>query len=191
MNIDLLFAVCLLLCPKGTETEECWGYLGPQVVLVASEWGLATPAEVMYFFNNDSEEGRQGPVTWASQPGGGYDQWRGWREDLLDAPPVEQAAMLPDKDYCGAVRATASAFESRLRLKQQFDTEVRWGYWQPAIEDAHFAWQAWDYAYYAKMDYQDTRARRWWLKSLRELIGERAYYAVDLPPPIPLYEWKK
>ncbi|MBY0524650.1 MAG: hypothetical protein K2R98_14700 [Gemmataceae bacterium] len=107
-----------------------------------------------------------------------------WQE-LNDAPSVYDADRLPDRSAC-ADRLKLNC-EYQRHLERQINTEqVR-----EALAETIKLYHLWDAARDARCEYYYVTVRRQALKQIREQLGEDAYYAGQLPDPVPLHRFQR
>ena len=112
--------------------------------------------------------------------------YRGRMRELKDAPALEEATRFG---------LTSEAIRSWLGFNRQFRerceahaqlSAYEAPRWYAAKEEARELYQAWDMLDDAQIESTCVYERRMRLKALRERIGEQAWNAGRMPPPVPL-----
>ena len=66
----------------------------------------------------------------------------------------------------------------------------RWWYWQEALWETDRLYHVWDALHAAQGgEWPDEIFRLKWLRNMREMIGEEAYAAGRMPPPVPIWRF--
>lgn len=109
-----------------------------------------------------------------------------WRE-MKDWPPVSDAQRFPPlnatTDAKEFNRDYRSALEERWLLRP-------WQYDQRHLDEVQRLHAIWDAAQDAQLSY-DPYQRRNGLKVLRGMLGDAAYYAGEMPPPVPVWRMEQ
>lgn len=111
-------------------------------------------------------------------------------QELNDAPPVCDAIRFPDRQLVNELLAFNMQYkqflEERLRIERVYRDDI-----EEALRENRWLYEVLDCARDTKTDYYYLTIRRTALKKLRELIGSHAYYAGCLPPPVPVWRFRR
>ena len=110
-------------------------------------------------------------------------------EDLQDAPLVEDSLRFPSRNAALAAleqnRLYKTHLENRLSLNAANEEWLL-----DVVGETNQLQQVWDAICYARNENNYVSERRRNLLRLRELLGHEAYYAADLPPPVPWWRFE-
>lgn len=105
---------------------------------------------------------------------------------LLDAPLLGEGQRFPDRatitDFLTYNRGFRNELQARMAIDCVHADELR-----DAIHDCDGLHQVWDTIRDANCTYYYVPVRRQALHLVRELIGPAAFYAGQLPPPVPIW----
>ena len=111
-------------------------------------------------------------------------------QDLVDAPPLADAARFPDRSVVNELLVFNRAYLSYIELRQP--TEMAHVNELRAVQrEVNFLYQVWDSVRDARCEYYYVTVRRQALKKLRELIGDEAYFKGELPPHVPIWRFRE
>ena len=111
-----------------------------------------------------------------------------WAE-LRDAPPVCDAVRLPDSETILAAKRVNREYRAWLEARQQLLPSEEWI--AEAIGECDALYQAWDLASDARTDWYYLAVKRKALLQLRERIGPWDYYRAAMPPPVPIWRFRR
>lgn len=109
--------------------------------------------------------------------------------DLRDAPPLCDSARFPSVETCREMKKVNQAYRSWLDQRKELFPLQEWV--DEAISETNWAFWVWDAAQDAVFDGYQVDMRRRAMKNLRERIGEWNYYAGCLPPPVPVWRFRR
>jgi hypothetical protein len=103
---------------------------------------------------------------------------------VKDAPPLNDCRRFPDYRYAGEQITLNNEYRHYINLKLSMEP-WRFDKLKAASNEANRLNAIWDDVRCISLGYTVFNTRLA-LKTLRERLGEAAYYAGDLPPPVPL-----
>jgi hypothetical protein len=109
-------------------------------------------------------------------------------EELWTAPPVEEAARLPERDVISDLLDFNRVYQQALSARLEVDT-VHGDEVQAALTETNQLYQIWDAVRAARDDRYYVTGRRQALLQLRALVGDRAFYTGQLPPHVPMWRF--
>lgn len=179
---ELMKAAALLDLPPGIQTEpppeKEYGRIVRAIHEVAVRREILDERDTRYVLN------------WPKSFSDDLNMLRRRREELADAPPVGDSHRFPDRNALNeAVRFNRSFrkhVENRILLELH-----REGLFRRVLQETDELYEVWDTARDARCDFYYTVVRRQALKKLRDLIGEAAYAAGELPPAAPYWRFNE
>jgi hypothetical protein len=112
------------------------------------------------------------------------------RQDLFDAPPLEDCARLPQPSVIDELIGFNRTYRAHLERSGAADPGHS-GEWAAAIEETDCLYRVWDTIRCARSDYYYVKDRREALRRLREVLGPEAYYSGYLPPNVPVWRFRR
>ena len=109
--------------------------------------------------------------------------------ELANAPNVDDAARFPERAIANDLLAFNRAYRQHIDVRQPIEL-VHWWELRTALQETEHLYQVWDKVREARCDYYHVTVRRQALKSLRELVGDEAYYTAELPPAVPVWRFR-
>lgn len=110
---------------------------------------------------------------------------------LKDAPPLHDCTIFPDRALMNDLLAFNRAYRQHLEARKACVGALEAFELGEAIQEADALYQVWDAARDAQCSYYYVTVRREALKRLREQIGEASYHRGVLPPPVPLWRFRR
>ena len=110
---------------------------------------------------------------------------------LTTPPALADRDRFPPREVARQAMQFNRAYRSHL-LHQQAMQLHRWEEWQEAITETDYLFHCWDWLHAVQGG--EGRDEAYWLRSLerlKELIGEEAYAAGQMPPNVPLHRFYK
>jgi hypothetical protein len=111
-------------------------------------------------------------------------------QDLADAPSVHDALRFPTRAVVTENLDFNRSYRRYLDMRQPVE-RARWWEYQSALEETDHLYSVWDTVRDARCECYYVHIRRRALKTLRDLIGDDAYYAGRLPPYVPLWRFQE
>jgi hypothetical protein len=178
--LDYALAVVLLTAPvDATERPEAgrdYAYLQTTLQTIAVQWEILDPREARYFLTRSED--------FASD----LNTLRRRHADLADAPPVFDCIRFPDREVVNDMLAFNRAFrerlEARLSVESFGQSELR-----EALNEAEQLYRIWDQVRDSRCDYYYVTVRRQALKTVKEMVGNAAYYNGTMPPHVPVWRF--
>lgn len=115
---------------------------------------------------------------------------RGRFRELHDAPRLADRHRFPERPLINECLAVNRAFRQQLDIRWRMAVHDSW-IWKDALNETDRLYCVWDVARDAQCEYYYVAVRRQALLRLRELLGEEAYYAGQMPPWIPLWRFQE
>ena len=118
---------------------------------------------------------------------------------LLAALSVPAPVSLADADrFPSGAECQAAEDFARLHLRW-LEVQAAWSqsgeedaYWRECVAEARWCFDCWDaVGAGAANERPDAAYRLQWLARLRELIGDEDYFAGRLPPPVPVWRFRR
>jgi hypothetical protein len=110
-------------------------------------------------------------------------------QELADAPSVHDALRFPTRALVTDFLDFNRSYRRYLDMRQPAEQAHWWDY-QTALEETDHLYRIWDTVRDARCDCYYVHVRRRALKTLRELIGEEAYYSAQMPPYVPVWRFQ-
>ncbi|HEV3258915.1 MAG TPA: hypothetical protein VG013_18740 [Gemmataceae bacterium] len=181
-GFDYLVAVVVLTVPPNsphtaqpTQLSDSQRFV---VQMLAVRWEIMDPREASYTLTRPEE--LQEDLT----------ELRRRFRDLADAPPVYESLRFPDKASINGYLAFNRAYCRQLALRRPVEL-AHAAELDAALHEAEQLQDLWDTVKGARCEYYFVSYRRECLKKLREMMGDRAYYNGQLPPPVPLWRFQE
>jgi hypothetical protein len=177
---ELALAFILLTAPPGAPEAEPpadqWPSIQKSVHQLAMDWEILDKNETKFILARIDDFGKDLNIL------------RRRYMELRDVPKVADCDRFPDRqtvaDMIKFNRAYRKSLEARLALETDRAEEIR-----SAIKETDRLYHVWDAVRDARCDYYYVTVRRQALKKLKELIGEEAYAAGELPPNVPTWRF--
>jgi hypothetical protein len=177
---EFALAFVLLTAPPGPPeadpAADQWPTIQKAVHNLAVEWEILDKNETKFIFTRPDEFGKDLNIL------------RRRYQELRGVPGAADCDRFPDRQTVGEMikfnRAYRKSLESRLQLETDRAEEIR-----SAIKETDRLYHVWDAVRDARCEYYYVTVRRQALKKLRELIGEDAYTAGELPPNVPTWRF--
>jgi hypothetical protein len=109
-------------------------------------------------------------------------------DDLHDAPPFEDHVRFPDKDLITDLQSFNKQYRAYVEIYAAIDPRCAYDC-QQIIEETDRLYEIWDKVRDASMPAYYLTVRRGALKDLRTMIGDKNYYAGNLPPCVPIWRF--
>jgi hypothetical protein len=181
LGFDYLLAVALLTSPADAAdpavSAERFAVLRPTLQQVAVQWEILDPREVRYVLAHHEDLASDLQLL------------RRRYRDLADAPVLSDGLRFPDRAVVSELLAFNRAYRQRVDNCQAVEM-VHWWELRETVQETDRLYQVWDTIRDARCEYYYVTVRRQALKRLRELIGEEAYYAGNLPPHVPVWRFQ-
>lgn len=110
--------------------------------------------------------------------------------ELTDAPPLQDCLRFPDRNVVNELLAFNRAYRRHLENRQAME-QANWWELHESIQETDHLYHIWDTVRDTRCDYYYVTVRRQALKSLRELVGEEAYWSGCLPPHVPVWRFAR
>jgi hypothetical protein len=179
---DYLLAVALLTASPGASDSAAmpplYAAMRLPVQALAVKWEILDPREVRYILARSEDFGSD------------LNLLRRRYHDLAAAPSVVDCYRFPDRAQVNDLLAFNRAYRQHIDTRQPVEL-VHWWDLRVAIQEADRLYQIWDTVRDARCDYYYITVRRQALKRLREMLGDDAYYAGNLPPCVPVWRFQK
>jgi NTP pyrophosphatase (non-canonical NTP hydrolase) len=111
--------------------------------------------------------------------------------DLQDAPFISDAQMFPDREVLNKLLSFNRDFRSQMSLRQDAVWIFKAEEIQEIIEETDKLYYLIDNMLDVKDDCYYLSYRRAALKTLKEELGDEAYYAGAVPPHVPIWRFQK
>lgn len=179
-NNELAVAFMLLTAPPGFNEPPPdaarWPAVQAAVQQLAIDWELLDPRETRYILAKPEEFGLD------------VNLLRRRHAEFLTAPRLRDAERLPDRHYAGDLIQFNRAFRKTLDQRRVLETD-RTDDWLDVIRETDKLHAVWDAVRDARCDFYYVTVRRGALRKLKEMLGEDAWEAGDLPPGIPTWRF--
>lgn len=180
-------AAALLTTPPDAlelpEASKLYDVVAPPLRSLALHWELLDARET-YFLAEDTDSKTRESARAAFH--GHLKLLQGRFQELANAPPLDDCNRFPDRHLIGDLLAFNRSYRNSLAMILEVDLgNVQSN--RTALEETDQLYRVYDALRDARCDYYLTHARRHALKTLRELVGDEAYYSGQLPPHIPLW----
>ncbi len=109
-------------------------------------------------------------------------------QDLKDAPRLNDSHRFPDRGTVNDLLAFNRAYRRYLDGRQALEQD-RGQCLRAALKETDSLYQVWDAVRDARCEYYYITVRRQALKRLRQMIGQEAYDAGELPPYVPVWRF--
>ena len=175
--LDYALALALLTLPPDAAEPagDVHAGLRPTLQALAIHWEILDPREVRYVLTRGEDFAADLKLL------------RRRHQDLHDAPPLHDCTRFPDRTLINELLSFNRAYRQHLDSRQSLELTYWWEL-REALQEADRLYQIWDTVRDARCDYYYVTVRRQALKKLKDLIGEDAYAAGELPPYVP--EWR-
>ena len=175
---DLILAAALLTAPAGTPepapAADRWPAVRAALVQTALDWELLDERETRYVLAR------------AEDFEADLNLLRRRHAELAGAPRLGEAARFPDKDVVNECVRANRAYRKHLDARMVWEAD-RAAVLRVAACETDRLYKAWDAVRDARCDFYYVTVRRLALKRVKDMIGEDAYAAGELPPFLP--EW--
>jgi hypothetical protein len=111
-------------------------------------------------------------------------------QELADAPSVHDCLRFPTRTAVTEVLDFNRSYRRYLDMQQPVE-RARWWEYQSAAEETDHLYHIWDTVRDARCECYYVHIRRRALKTLRDMIGDDAYYTGQLPPYVPLWRFQE
>lgn len=175
---DLVFAAFLLTTPPGTYEpvphDDRWPAIRDGLQKLAVDWEILDPREAGYVlskkdeFNNDVNMLRRRLV------------------EFSDAPRLFDQARLPDRQTANDLIRLNREFRKKIDDQRVLELD-RSDELNVAVRETDQLYQVWDSVRDARCEFYYVTVRRQALKRVREMIGDPAYLAGEMPPALPTW----
>ena len=177
---EFLVAAMLLTIPPGnpcaTPSAADWPGLRDAVVRVAVEREILDPREARSYFVR--------PEDFC----GDVNMLRRRYRELEGAPMLADAQRLPPEAVAAELVRFNRAYSKHIEARCRHETD-RAAALQVVLEETKQLWHVWDAVRDSRRDCFYVTARRQSLRKLRDLVGEEAYRAGELPPHVPTWRF--
>jgi hypothetical protein len=181
-SLDYVLAVALLSSPPDAPepalAPERFMELRPILQKLAVQWEILDPREVRYVLVRAED--------FASD----LKLLRRRQRDLVDAPNLCDGLRFPERSTIGDMLAFNRSYRQHIDSRQAVEV-VHWWELREAVQEADRLYHVWDTVRDARCDYYYVTVRRQALKRLREMIGDEAYFAGQLPPHVPVWRFQR
>jgi len=179
--LNQLVAWMLLSAPSGyidpAKLPAMYPILRTPLLELATRWQILDPREDRYLLARQEDFAAD------------LDLLRHRRQDLQNAPPVEDALRFPDRVVINELLSFNQAYRQCIDMRQPVERS-HGGELRAALQDTNRLYRIWDTLRDARCDYYYVTVRRQALQRLRDLIGPEAYYCGELPPSVPLWQFQ-
>lgn len=176
---DLILAAALLSAPAGSPepppSADRWPAVRAALVQTALDWELLDDRETRYVLAR------------AEDFEADLNLLRRRHADLADAPRLADAARFPDRDAVAEAIRFNRAYRKHLETRQAWEAD-RADAIRVVLCETDRLYRTWDAVRDARCEFYYTTVRRQALKKLKEMVGEEAFAAGELPPYVP--EWR-
>lgn len=176
---DYALAIALLIAPPNTPemlpSPEAWPGLQTALHEIAVAWEILDPRETRYVLSRLEDFETD------------LNLLRRRYQELRDAPLVAESQRFPDRRTVNELIRFNRAFRKNLDTRQAMESD-RLGLIREALLETDRLYAIWDAVRDARCEFYYVTVRRLALKKLRDLIGEEAYQAGELPSHVP--DWR-
>lgn len=176
---DLILAAALLTAPPGTPepppAADRWPGVRAALVRTALEWELMDDRETRYVLAR------------AEDWDGDLNLLRRRHAELADAPKLADADRFPGAEAVNEAIRFNRAYRKNLEVRQQWEAD-RSDAIRAAVSETDRLYRAWDAVRDARCPFYYTTVRRHALKRLKDMVGDEAFAAGEMPPYVP--EWR-
>ena len=177
---DLILAAMLLTGTPGameaTPTPEQWPIVQLSVQKLATDWQILDDREKHYILAKREEFNID------------INLLRRRYQELQDAPRIEEAHRLPDRQTANDMIKFNRTFRQYLLDRQVLERD-RDSLYQVVLFETDKLYRIWDCVRDAKCEFYYITVRRQALQKLRCLLGEEAYYYGAMPPNVPTWRF--
>lgn len=181
-SFDYVLAVALLTsapeAPDPHVSPERFAVLRPTLQKLAVQWEVLDAREVRYV------------LTRAEDFATDLKLLRRRCRDLADAPTLSDGLRFPERAVISDLLTFNRAYRQHIDSRQAVEV-VHWWELREAVQEADRLYHVWDTVRDARCEYYYVTVRRQALKRLREMIGDEAYHAGQLPPHVPLWQFQR
>lgn len=108
-------------------------------------------------------------------------------DELKDAPLVSDCYRFPSRPYINELLSFNRDYKQHLQFQQISTTNMlKWWCYEDAIQETEYFYQIWDTTRDAQSFYYYITVRRAALLRLKKALGDKDYYAGNLPPHVPI-----
>ncbi|MBX9580413.1 MAG: hypothetical protein K2X87_08905 [Gemmataceae bacterium] len=176
---DLILAAALITappgCPEPTPAADRWPAVRAALVKTALDWELLDERETRYVLAR------------AEDFDGDLNLLRRRHADLADAPRLADAGRFPGAETVNEAIRFNRAYRKNLEVRQLWEAD-RSDAIRVVVAETDRLYKAWDAVRDARCEFYYATVRRAALKRLKEMVGEDAFAAGELPPYVP--EWR-
>jgi hypothetical protein len=181
LPLDYLLAAVLLTASGGAEPQvvpEMFPALRLPLQGLAVTWEILDPREVRYILAR--------PEDFAAD----LSLLRRRCQELATAPAVGDCLRVPERTTINELLAFNRCYRQHIDVRQPLE-RVHWWELRVALQETDRLYQIWDSVRDARCPYYYVTVRRQALKRLREMVGEDSYYSGNLPPCVPLWQFRE
>lgn len=171
MTFEGVLAAVLLMSDVPESPERLQVYR-PSILALAMDAEILDPREKGFVLGHD--------------PVGDLGMLRNRFDELRNAPRLDEVERFPARTHANEVLAANRAYRNELTARLNIDL-FHAGELREAVVEVDQLYQVWDTVRDARCDYYYVTVRRQALRTLRDLIGEAAYYRGEMPPPLPVW----
>jgi hypothetical protein len=182
LPLDYLLAAVLLTASAGAAEPQVVPEMFPALRLplqgLAVTWEILDPREVRYILAR--------PEDFAAD----LSLLRRRCQELATAPAVGDCLRFPERTTINELLAFNRSYRQHIDVRQPLE-RVHWWELRVALQETDRLYQIWDSVRDARCPYYYVTVRRQALKRLREMVGDDSYYSGNLPPCVPLWQFRE
>ena len=179
---DLILAAILLTTPPGVPEmpppADQWVGTRDAIHKLAIDWEILDTRETRYIMAR--------PEDFCSD----LNLLRRRYQELVDAPRVTESYRFPDRSAVNDLVKFNRAYRKHLDQRHELEMD-RSEALRTVMRETDRLYQVWDAVRDARCEFYYVTVRRQALKKLRDLVGEEAYYAGNLPPNVPTWRFNE
>lgn len=162
--------------PDGAPDPELFDTVRLPLQVIAIEWQILDYREVRYVMARRDDFSTD------------LNLLRRRRIELADAPMVQDAARFPDRTTVQEYLAFNRGYRQHLDVRQPGEPSRYWAIHE-ALAETDYLYEVWDTVRDCQCAYYYQTVRRQALKKLRGMLGPKDYYAGELPPYVPTWQF--
>ena len=179
----MIVIACIMLSaapgtPEPLPSEEDFPAIRDAVHMVAIQWEILDTRETSYIFANRGDFDVD------------LNMLRRRYQDFKDAPRLDESNRLPERKLVNELVQFNRAYRKHLFDKHLLEKD-RADQYELAMVETDRLYKVWDAVRDARCDFYYVTVRRHALVRLKDLIGEKDYRDVNLPPNVPVWRWRE
>jgi hypothetical protein len=180
--LDYLLAAALLTAPPDAvdpaDALDAACALAPEMQRLALSWEVLDAREVRFVLTRREDLKTD------------LDLLRRRADDLADAPPLHDCMRFPPRAVVVEMLGFNRAYREQLERRMEVEASRAWEF-REALNEVDRLHRIWDAIRDSRCDYYYITVRRRALKTVRDTIGEQAFYNGDIPPHVPLWRFQR